>query len=172
MNSLAEICEKFENSIQKSAAKDILKSLRDLLKDLEKGESHILNFTALTGKKDEDYYVKRVIDGNDSMDSDHEYKKWFKWDMDIRGNRTAKIKVHYYIKMDRSKGVPNFTYALKHAKAYSGNIKSTQITINMPVNCKGLPFTTKKLYRGGSYLFTSFPKPKIIKNILNLMLGK
>lgn len=39
MNSLAEICEKFENSIQKSAAKDILKSLRDLLKDLEKGES-------------------------------------------------------------------------------------------------------------------------------------
>jgi hypothetical protein len=68
--------------------------------------------------------------------------------------------------MDRKKGVPNFTYAMKQAKAYTGNIKETEITVNMPINCKDLSFTTQKLYTGGSYIFTSFPKPKITKNLL------
>lgn len=134
--------------------------------ELSQGESPVLDFQAVTGKKDEDYYVKTSIDGDDSRDNDRVYKKWYRWDMDIKGGRSEKIKAHYYIKMDRSKGVPNFAYALRMAKTYTGNIRNTEITVNMPVNCKDLPFTTTRLYKGGSYLFASFPKPAVSRNVL------
>ena len=134
--------------------------------DLDKGEYPILDFKAFTGKKDEDYFVKRSVDGNASMDTDSKYIKWYKWEMDLKGNKSAKVKVHYYIKMNRKDGIPNFTYELKPAKAYTGNIGTTKISINMPINCKNLPSTTKKIYKSGKYLYTSLPRPKISKNIL------
>ncbi|MCE1246225.1 MAG: hypothetical protein LWY06_06255 [Firmicutes bacterium] len=134
--------------------------------NIEDGEMPVLGFKARTGKKDEEYYVRQSVEGSDSRDADHAYTRWYKWDMDINGGRTAKIFLTYFIKMDRKKGVPNFAYAMKQAKAYTGNIKDTEIIVNMPVNCKDLSFTTQKLYTGGSYIFTSLPKPKVTKNIL------
>jgi len=134
--------------------------------DTSKGESPILGITALKRKKDEDYYVKREIDGNANLDKDRAYRIWYKWDMDIGKGRSELVKLHYYVKMDRKDGIPNFTYQIKSAKRYVGNIDKTYIEINMPIDCRGLPFTTKKIYKDSSYIYTSFPRPKINKNIL------
>ncbi len=134
--------------------------------DIEMGESPILDFVAETGKKDEDYFVKTSIDGDSSMDKDNRYIKWYKWDMELKGKRSARVKVHYYVKMDRKEGMPNFTYELKPAKAYAGNIGSSRITVNMPLNCKNLPSTTQKIYKSGPYLYSSLPRPKINRNEL------
>lgn len=138
--------------------------------DTSKGESPILSIVALKRKKDEDYYVKMEIDGNASLDSDRPYRIWYKWDMDIKKGGTETVKLHYYVKMDRKDGIPNFTYEIKPAKRYVGNIAKTDIEINMPIDCKNLPFTTKKIYKKSPYIYTSFPRPKIRKNILRWQL--
>ncbi|MCD4784436.1 MAG: hypothetical protein K8T10_11500 [Candidatus Eremiobacteraeota bacterium] len=134
--------------------------------DTSKGESPILGISALKRKKDEDYFVKREIDGNASLDADRPYRIWYKWDMDIRKGGAEIVKLHYYVKMDRKDGIPNFTYEIKPAKRYVGTIAKTNIEINMPIDCKNLPFTSKKIYKKSSYVYTSFPRPKIQKNIL------
>lgn len=135
--------------------------------ETQRGESHALNFKAYTGKKDEDYFVKRKVDGSISSTVDSAYTIWYQWDMDIRGGRTARVKVHYYLKMDRERGVPNFTYEISRAKNYKGSIKSSDILVNLPIDARNLSAVSSKDYRDGSFLYTSLSQPKINRNILS-----
>lgn len=133
--------------------------------DISRGESPPIALKVLKGK-DEDFYVKRKVEGEFSLNRDTSYKEWYMWDVDVGGNRRASFKVHYYMKLNRDNGIPHLAYSLKEARGYSGKVGHTEIVVDMPIDCEDLPFATKKHYSSSRYIYSSLPKPEIRGNLL------
>ncbi|MFP4497714.1 MAG: hypothetical protein ACLFQV_05835, partial [Vulcanimicrobiota bacterium] len=131
--------------------------------EMNRGESAPINMKVVYGKKDFHFVTPR-IEGEIDTRQDSAYKEWYIWNMDINKGRSQKFRVHYYLHLDRDQGVPHITYTMRQAQAYVGEIKSSDITIDMPVDCEKLSMASQKYYEGESYIYSSIPSPKLSYN--------
>jgi hypothetical protein len=133
--------------------------------DMSKGESEPVDLRVSQGKRD-DIFVRTKDEGTVDFKKDSSFKRWYYWDVDIAGNRYTKFRVQYYLKLNRENGIPHLTYELGKVNTFTGNVKQTEITVNMPMDCEKIPFVSDKFATNDSYIYSSLPKPIVRKNIL------
>ena len=132
--------------------------------EMDRGEFPPMGLQVLQRKKDQDYFVRRTLEGDPSNGA---FKEWYLWEVDIAPGRNGFFRVEYYLRLSRDQGIPFFSYGQSQSRAYAGSIIQTDIDVNMGIDCRDLPMVAQPDFSGRNYLYASLPSPRIQRNILS-----